>query len=109
MKRMGFLLVVALWALNAHGASGWTGYRVILGLESTPSGLEVRLAGFGGACTQTVEGGIEKTWARITVGQANEKHHTALLLMAYATGKKVDIYCASSAPWASLDNIRTEE
>lgn len=77
--------------------------------KAPPSGLEVRLAGFNGACTQTIEGGVQKAWTRIIVGQANEKHHTAVLLMAYATGKKVNIYCAGNEQWASLDSMRTEE
>lgn len=95
----GLLLPSLGWA-----GVGWTDYRTVLDVVTTSTGTEITLQGSNGACTNT----SGNTWAKIEVGQANEKQFMALLLTAFASGKTVNIYCDSSAAWAPVAYLRVQ-
>ena len=62
--------------------------------------MEIRLSGFGAACTAVTEYGIQKTWTKIEVNQDNEKQLVAILLMAFSTGK-ASMFIAEMPPTRS--------
>jgi hypothetical protein len=103
--RLMSIAVGLLFSMSAVAGAGWSGPRTILGLEVSSVGVEIRLAGSGVGCTAMNEGGVQKTWTKIDVGQANEKQLIAVLLTAYATGKEISVHCASATDWTSLDRI----
>ena len=89
MNKLSALVLGIMLSTDAVCATGWTGFRTILELETGPTGVELRLEGFGDGCASLNEGGVQKTWAKIEANQANEKQHVSTLLMAFAAGKKV--------------------
>jgi hypothetical protein len=105
MRKMLGVLTMAFVATSANAAAGWTGSRSLLSIETVPTGVEILLDGFGGACGLIAANGVQNTWLKIEVGQANESQHIAVLLMAFATGKRVSVYCSSTATWPALANI----
>jgi hypothetical protein len=105
MRRLMSMTIGLMISAHVTAATGWTGQRTILGLEFSSVAVEVRLSGSGGACTSFVEGGIQKTWTKIDVGQANEKQLVAALMLAYASGRTIDVHCSSAADWTGLDRI----
>lgn len=108
MKILFIFAFMLAASTNAVAATGWTGYRTILGLETHSSGIEIRLDGYSGACGSVNEGGVQKTWTKVETNQANEKQFVAILLMAFASGKRVSIYCASDAVWPTLSNVSVQ-
>ena len=94
-----------LFSMSAAAGAGWSGPRAILSLEVSSVAIEIRLAGSGVGCTALNEGGVQKTWTKIDVGQANEKGLLAVLLMAHAAGKEISVHCASASDWTQTDRI----
>jgi hypothetical protein len=107
MTRLAVLVAALLLSATATAGAGWTGPRAILGLETYPGGTEIRLAGSGSACTAITEG-VQKTWTRIETGQANSAQLMAVLMMAFAAGKTVNIHCPNAADWTALDRVVVE-
>ena len=92
---------------TTHVLAG-TGPKTISGLEVTASGTEIRLSGFNGACTSLIENNVHKTWVRIGVNDVNQAQFVSVLLMAFASGKQINVYCGSSADWTNANNIVVE-
>jgi hypothetical protein len=105
MKRYLAIALMLFASASATAATGWTGLRTILGLEIVPTGIEIRLDGFGGACASVNENGIQKTWVKIETNQPNEKQYVVTVLMAFALGKRIAVYCPSDAAYPTLSNI----
>jgi hypothetical protein len=105
MKTKLATLLLVLMSADSMAASGWTGPRNILNLEFFSGGVEIRMTGSGGGCTSFTESGIQKTWTKIETGQPNEKQLIAALLMAFAMGKTIDVYCPSPSDWTALSTL----
>jgi hypothetical protein len=102
LAALGLILVSS----NAVAVTGWAGPRTILALEANANGTEIRLAGFGGGCTELNEGGVDKTWTRIGIADTNNKQLLALAYLAFSTGKMINAYCSDNAPWTNVSNIQ---
>lgn len=103
--RLMSVAIGLLFSMSAVAGTGWSGPRTILGLEVSSVAIEIRLAGSGVGCTAFNEGGVQKTWTKIDVGQANEKQLLAVLLTAYAAGQQISVHCTSPSDWTALDRI----
>jgi hypothetical protein len=108
MRRVLAFVVTLVLSMSATAATGWTGYRTIVRLETVSTGIEVTLDGFSGACAPWSEAGVQYTWVKIETNQANEKQHIATLLMAFAAGKRVSVYCPSDGANPTLSNMRVQ-
>ena len=105
MKKLVLCLFGLMMSTSVFAATGWTGQRNIVSLETHASGTEIRLEGFGGACSQIVEGGVTLTVTIIRNTSQNKEQLMAVLMTAFATGKPVDIYCSDPAQGAPVDHI----
>jgi len=91
MSRLRTLLLLALLGSTgaAQAVNGWTGSFVITQLYiSGAENFHVRVSGFPAisACT------TGPTWAYINQSQSGSKEYIAALMIAYASGKPVNIY-----------------
>ena len=106
MKKLLMFGLTVLISCNAYAGAGWALDKTILDLETNVNGTEIRLSGHGsGACEEITENGIAKTWTRIEADQANKEQLMSVLLTAFASGKKIDVYCAAGS-WVKLGHIR---
>lgn len=106
--------VLAISAMILPGislAADWTGLRKIVGIEAHATSTEVRLEGqaSGNACTKITENGLSLTWANIPHDMQNRADLVALVMMAYASGREVNMYCADESQWAPVTMIKVEE
>jgi hypothetical protein len=105
MYRLIAIVFGFTFSIGANAASGWTGPRTILGLEFYSGGVEIRVDGYGSGCTTFSESGVQKTWTKIETNQANEKQLIAALLMAFTTGKQINVHCANPVDWTAMDRL----
>jgi len=96
MSRIRTLLLLALFGLTgtAHAVSGYTGSFVITQLYiSGEENFHVRAFGFPSisACPSA------PSWVYINKSASGSKDYIAALMIAYSTGKPVNVYWATDA------------
>ena len=108
MKK-SLLIIVLILFFSTNAFAAWTGAKTILELETTPNATEVRLDEAGDTtcgCHHWQEGGINKIFAKITLNNPNKEQLMSLLLVAFASGKKVNIFCTPGEEWPELRYIK---
>jgi hypothetical protein len=106
MKKILALCIAAGISGNCLAATGWTGPTTILELETHSDGTEIRLDGYNNACTSVVESGVQKTWTKVGSSQGNKEQLMSVILMAFAAGKNINVYCSDPNDWAEISNIK---
>lgn len=106
MKKLSVFCFSVMLSGSCFAATGWTGAMKILELETHSSGTEIRLEGYNNACTSVVESGAQKTWVKVGSSQSNKEQLMSVILMAFASGKNINVYCSDPSDWAELSNIK---
>ena len=104
------MLIGLFFAANSM-ATNWSGPRKIVAIETLSTKTEIRLEGQADvqACTKITENGVPLTWGSIPADAPNANAFLSIVLMAYSTGKKVNIYCDNAAPWSQINHIKIED
>ena len=104
IKTISILSAFALTS-QIYAGSGWTGSKKILSLETHKNGMELHLEGDTTACTNWVSG---KTWASLAMSNPNYQSMSAVAMMAFVTGKSINVYCKSAEDWSPADHLKID-